>query len=159
MEKTLIIYASMSGNTEDIAKLIGNSLEEKAMIEVTYEEIENCSMEQLLQYDRILLGSYTWGDGDLPYEAEDFYDELEDADLTGKKIGCFGSGDHAYPKFCEAAALFSERFKHTGASVFSELLKIEGSPETEEEIGACIEFATAFTEWCTQDERVKTNVS
>lgn len=158
MEKTLIIYASMSGNTEDIAKLIGNALEEKA-IEVTYEEIEDCSIEQLVQYDRILVGSYTWGDGDLPYEAEDFYDALDGADLTGKKIGCFGSGDHAYPKFCEAAVLFSERFKHTGASVYSKTLKIEGSPETEEDIDECIQYSAAFAEWCTGDERVKTNVS
>lgn len=158
MEKTLVIYASMSGNTEDIAKLIGNSLEEKA-IEVTYEEIEYCSIEQLLQYNRILVGSYTWGDGDLPYEAEDFYDELDGADLTGKKIGCFGSGDHAYPKFCEAAVLFNERFKHTGAAVYAEILKIEGSPETAEDIEECIQFSAAFAEWCAVEERVKSNVS
>ncbi|WP_191561896.1 flavodoxin [Metabacillus idriensis] len=158
MVKTLIIYASMSGNTEDIAKLIGNSLVENA-IEVTYKEIEYCSIEELLQYDRILVGSYTWGDGDLPYEAEDFYDELEGADLTGKKIGCFGSGDHSYPKFCEAVALFNDRCMSTGASVYSEMLKIEGSPETEEDINECIQFAAAFAGWCALEERVKTNVS
>lgn len=62
MKKTLIIYASMSGNTEDIAKLIGKRLQEDEM-EVTYEEMDACDSESIKEYDHILAGSYTWGMG------------------------------------------------------------------------------------------------
>jgi flavodoxin I len=65
--------------------------------------------EVLLQYDGILLGSYTWGDGELPFEAEDFYDQFDDLDLNGKVVGCFGSGDHAYPHFCAAVDIFQQK--------------------------------------------------
>ncbi|USK35457.1 flavodoxin [Bacillus sp. F19] len=158
LKKTLIIYASMSGNTEDIAKLIGKRLQEDEM-DVTYEEMDVCDSESIKEYDYILAGSYTWGDGDLPYEAEDFYEELSDADFTGKKIGCFGSGDHAYPKFCEAVDLLHGRFTETGADVFTDLLKIEGSPETDEDISECIRFAEAFSKWCAKSGRVALNVT
>ncbi len=32
---------------------------------------------ELENYDGILFGTYTWGDGDLPYELEDFYDDMD----------------------------------------------------------------------------------
>ncbi|MGG4490783.1 flavodoxin [Metabacillus idriensis] len=158
MKKTLIIYASMSGNTEDIAKLIGKRLEEDEM-EITYEEMDACDLESIKEFDYILAGSYTWGDGDLPYEAEDFYEDLASVDLTGKNIGCFGSGDHTYPKFCEAVDLLQRRFTETGAAVFADLLKIEGSPESEEDISACIQFAEAFSVWCAKSGKVTLHVS
>lgn len=41
----------------------------------------------LEQYDGIILGAYTWGDGDLPDDFLDFYDAMDSIDLTGKKSG------------------------------------------------------------------------
>lgn len=146
MKTALILYASMSGNTEDMARLIGQQLSEKGM-DVMFEELDLCMTDELFNYDVILAGSYTWGDGDLPYEAEDFYEELGDLNLKGKLVACFGSGDHAYPKFCAAADLLQRRFEDTGAQVFGEVLKMEGSPESDLEQEACTMFADAVAEW------------
>ncbi|WP_411334935.1 flavodoxin [Metabacillus indicus] len=146
MKTALILYASMSGNTEDMARLIGQQLSEKGM-GVIFEELDLFMTDELFKYDVILAGSYTWGDGDLPYEAEDFYEELGDLNLRGKLAACFGSGDHAYPKFCAAADLLQRRFKETGAEVFGDTLKIEGSPESDLEQEACRMFADAVAEW------------
>ena len=74
MAKILIAYASMSGNTES-ADLIKVSLDAFDH-EVVLQEMEGMDAE-LLAYDGIILGSYTWGDGELPFEAEDFHEDLE----------------------------------------------------------------------------------
>ena len=71
-------------NTESIADLIKVSLDAFDH-EVVLQEMEGMDAEELLAYDGIILGSYTWGDGELPFEAEDFHDDLENIDLAGKR--------------------------------------------------------------------------
>ena len=94
MAKILIAFASMSGNTEEIAELIKSSIDTMGH-DIEMKEIENINTQKLLEFDGIILGVYTWGDGELPYEVEDFYDDIENLNLTGKKAAVFGSGDHA----------------------------------------------------------------
>jgi len=72
--KVLIGFASMSGNTEEIMLILKEILEEKKC-HVEVMEMDRIAVSSLTTYDLLLLGSYTWGDGDLPYEIEDFYDE------------------------------------------------------------------------------------
>ena len=143
--KILIAYASMSGNTESIADLIKVSLDAFDH-EVVLQEMEGMDAEELLAYDGIILGSYTWGDGELPFEAVDFHDDLENIDLAGKKVAVFGSGDTAYELFCEAVTIFEERLVERGAELVQEGLKIELAPEDEEDVEKCSNFAIAFAE-------------
>ncbi|WP_078542985.1 flavodoxin [Litchfieldia alkalitelluris] len=143
MAKIVIAFASMSGNTEEIADLLKVSIEPFEH-EIDLAEIEHMDVNDLLQYDGILIGSYTWGDGDLPYETEDFYEDLLSIDLTGKKAAVFGSGDHAYPKFCAVVDLFEERLKECNAELIQEGLKVELTPDTQEEIDECVDFAVNF---------------
>ncbi|MGQ0416045.1 flavodoxin domain-containing protein [Bacillus sp. HC-TM] len=114
--------------------------------EVVLQEMEGMDAEELLAYDGIILGSYTWGDGELPFEAEDFHDDLENIDLAGKKVAVFGSGDTAYELFCEAVTIFEERLVERGAELVQEGLKIELAPEDEEDVEKCSNFAIAFAE-------------
>jgi flavodoxin I len=144
MKKICIVYASMSGNTEKIADRLRTNLQNDFEIELL--EMENLEASVLLKYDGILIGSYTWGDGELPFEAEDFYEELDELDLTGKVIGCFGSGDHAYPQFCASVDQLQEKVIERGAEVVKEGLKIELAPETEEDFEQCFAFAKQFSE-------------
>ncbi|MFC4324288.1 flavodoxin [Litchfieldia salsa] len=143
MAKIVIAYASMSGNTEEIADLLKESIVPFEH-EIEVLEIEQMDVNDLLDYDGILIGSYTWGDGDLPYETDDFYEDLLTLDLTGKKAAVFGSGDHAYPKFCAAVDLLEERLKECNAELIQDGLKVELTPETQEEIDHCVDFAVNF---------------
>ncbi|MBM7661854.1 flavodoxin I [Bacillus mesophilus] len=143
MAKVVIAYASMSGNTEEIADLLKVSIEPFEH-EIDVLEIEHMDVNDVLNYDGILIGSYTWGDGDLPYETEDFYEELLTLDLTGKKAAVFGSGDTVYPKFCEAVVLFENRLKECNAEIIQEGLKVEFTPDSQEEIDRCVDFAVNF---------------
>ncbi|WP_152446415.1 flavodoxin [Bacillus sp. THAF10] len=144
--RVFIGYVSMSGNTEDIATLLYDELNSLGC-DVLMECLDTVDTEELLTYTGVLIGSYTWGDGDLPYEAEDFYEELGDKKLSGVMAGCFGSGDYDYPKFCAAVDIFASKLNENGAQVFDQLLKVELSPESTEQQMACKEFARSFYFW------------
>ncbi|KAB7668853.1 flavodoxin [Bacillus sp. B1-b2] len=146
----LIGFASMSGNTEEIMDIIKNQLEKKGC-QIKLEEIETLNVQDIPNYDLVLIGSYTWGDGDLPYEAEEFYEDLDNVDLKGSICGCFGSGDTVYPAYCQAVNLFSEKLQERGANVFETLLKIEFSPDTREEVEECENYANSLYQWAEQE--------
>ncbi len=143
MAHILIAFASMSGNTEDIADVLKSHLTDDH--EVTIEEIDDVEPADLLDYDAVLLGSYTWNDGDLPYEVEDFHEDLGDVDLTGLPVAVFGSGDRIYPMFCEAVHTLEKQLKESGATLVSEGLTIEMNPDTDDDLERCRAFAEAVT--------------
>ncbi|RWZ58023.1 flavodoxin [Halobacillus fulvus] len=141
MADILIAFASMSGNTEEMADLIQSHLDEEHR--VTMEEIEDVEVSTLEDYDVVLLGSYTWNDGDLPYEVEYFYDDLEEVNLEGVGAAAFGSGDSIYPQFCESVYLLEERLKSSGARIITEGWKVDMTPDREEDLERCQAFVQA----------------
>src|SRR5690625_4313254 len=128
-----IVYATMTGNTEEIAKILEDELK-KANLEVKtlHMEFDDVMALDLKDYDAVLFGTYTWGDADLPFEVEDFHDDLVDEDLTGKVVGLFGSCDSYYPIYGAAMEIMAKQFKAVGATVMNPLLKIELAPEPED---------------------------
>ncbi|MFB4213192.1 flavodoxin [Shouchella sp. JSM 1781072] len=139
-----LVFASMSGNTEDMAVLIKQELEKEG-IEVILEEMDGYSADQLVDFNGVILGSYTWGDGDLPYEAEEFEEELATLDLGSMPSAVFGSGDRNYPAYCEAVNLLEETLQKAGAILICDSLKNEFEPKNEEEEEACRRFAQQFS--------------
>ncbi|KGX92324.1 flavodoxin [Pontibacillus halophilus JSM 076056 = DSM 19796] len=143
MANVLIAFVSMSGNTEEIADMLRDELKQLGHT-VTMEEMDDLMPAEMLRYDAVLLGSYTWGDGDLPYEIEDFYDDLEVMEFDGLKTAVFGSGDREYPIFCGAVDTLQKRLKETGANVVTEGLRLEFAPE-KEDVETCKAFVTSFS--------------
>ncbi|MEC5422944.1 flavodoxin domain-containing protein [Virgibacillus sp. C22-A2] len=130
MSKVLMLYASTTGNTELMAEAMVGYLEDKNITVVTKTfEYDPIDVEELLDYDAILVGTHTWDDGDLPYEVEDFYEELDDVDITGKVFGVFGSADSCYDTYGGAVDLMSDRLKNKGAILVPERLKVDLTPE------------------------------
>ncbi|KQL56715.1 MULTISPECIES: flavodoxin domain-containing protein [Bacillaceae] len=144
MMRICLLYASMSGNTEDMAIIIKKELE-KEEIEVVMEEMDGYEVEKLTDFTGIILGSYTWGDGDLPYEVEEFEEELVHVDLSRIPAAVFGSGDRNYPSYCEAVHIFEKTLKKAGAVLVCSGFKNEFEPKNEEEIEACRHFAQQFS--------------
>lgn len=121
---TIIVYTSMTGNTEYMAKSIANEL----MTQGEHVEIKDAFdtyADELKEYDRILIGSYTWGDGELPEELLDFYDELEGTDLTGKIAAAFGSGNSSYDHFARAVDLLEQKLQKQGCIITVKGLKAD----------------------------------
>jgi len=131
----------MTGNTEEIANILSEELEG---FDVQLFQMYNMDASKITDFDGILLGSYTWGDGELPDEAQDFYDQMDDLDLSGKIVGCFGSGDTVYDQFCVAVDQLQEKAKERGATVVEEGLKIELAPDDDQKIEMIRSFAKKF---------------
>ncbi|MDY0393271.1 flavodoxin [Virgibacillus halophilus] len=141
MSKILTVYASSTGNTELMAEAMVAYLESKQHeVEVKTFDFDAIDVENLPDYDAILVGTHSWDDGELPYEVEDFYEELDDVDLNGKLFGVFGSADSFYETFGGAIDLMYDRLKNLGAVLVPERLKVDLEPD-KEDIARCEDFA------------------
>jgi flavodoxin I len=133
MSNILILYASVSGNTEMIARILIDTFKNRNIdVDVKVFDEDQINAKDILQYDAILMGLYTWTDGELPFEVEDFYDEVSLLDLTGKVCGVFGSGDQFYDHFCGAVDIMYEQFEEVGATMITHKVKVDMDPEGEE---------------------------
>ena len=97
-----IFYGSSGGNTARVAGRIATKL--GAVGDSDIYDVGKAKAEHLTPYDVLLLGSSTWGMGDLQDDWEGFLKTVAAADLSGKKVALFGCGDAlSYPDtFCNA---------------------------------------------------------
>ncbi|WP_028544053.1 flavodoxin [Paenibacillus taiwanensis] len=142
MSNIIMIFASMTGNTEDIAKAVERGIR-STEAELTVKEVMDAETSELANYDGIVLGAYTWGDGELPDEFLDFYDDMDELSLSGKKAIVFGSCDSSYHAYGAAVDLLIEKLQSIGCEVVLEGLKIELSPSKDEE-EQCAQFGRDF---------------
>lgn len=134
-----IVYASMTGNTEEISEILESTIQE-AGFDVEREECSEVDVDFFDDADACVVATYTYGDGELPFEFEDFFDELADKDLSGKIFGVVGSGDKEYGDlYCKSAHDFVEVLEKTGAAKAAETVEIENNAE-EEDIEALKKF-------------------
>ena len=110
-----IYYGSSTGNTEAAANDIAAALGVDA---ANIHNVGDTDASTVADYDTLLLGSSTWGAGDLQDDWYDFLDNLKAQDLAGKKIGLFGCGDSdSYgDSFCGALAQIYDALQDSGAT-------------------------------------------
>ncbi|MDF2721582.1 MAG: Flavodoxin [Paenibacillus sp.] len=142
MANIIMIYASMTGNTEEMAEAIAVGIREEGE-ELVMKSVMDANAVELEQYDGILLGAYTWGDGDLPDEFLDFFDEMEDIDLTGKRAAVFGSCDSFYDAYGAAVDTLIGKLEELGSEVVLPGFKVDLTP-TSEQIEECKQFGKQF---------------
>lgn len=117
MKKTIVVYGSSTGTCESIAQTIGKKLNAEVI------DVTDLTTEQLEGADNILLGTSTWGVGELQ---DDWYDGLEvvkEADLTGKKVAIFGCGDSASysDTFCNGMKELFDTAGAVGATIVGQV--------------------------------------
>ncbi len=97
MKKTAIFYGSSMGTTEEIANKIGELLGADVF------NVADNPIDEIDNYDNLILGTSTSGVGELQEDWEDFLSDFEQIDLTGKTVALFGLGDgSSFPdSFCE----------------------------------------------------------
>ena len=98
MKKTVVVYGSSTGTCESIANTIADKLGTEAI------SVADMTADTIADNDVLLLGSSTWGAGELQDDWYDGIDVLKEADLEGKTVAIFGCGDaESYPDtFCGA---------------------------------------------------------
>lgn len=125
-----IAYTSMTGNTEEISEILEKDFTD-AGADVERENADSVESDFFDDADVCVVATYTEGAGDVPFDFEDFQEELGDQDLSGKVFGVVGSGDSEnHPDtFCGAADTFEESFDGTGAKKGSDTVKIDNNAE------------------------------
>ena len=79
MSKVCVVYGSSMGNTEEAANLIAAELG----VDDIYN-IGSTSADVLNGYDKLVIGTSTWGNGDLQDEWDSF--DIDSIDVKGKTI-------------------------------------------------------------------------
>ena len=87
MTKIGVFFGSDTGNTKKVAHKISS------VLGVASQDIASCSADDLEQYDLLIMGTPTTNYGEMQPDWDYFVPELEDADLSGKKVALFGLGD------------------------------------------------------------------
>lgn len=113
MKKIGIFYGSSTGTTQAIAHKLARLL---GVADNDVHDISTVAPSAFDGYDVLVLGTSTWGAGDLQEDWFDFVDGVGALDLSGKTIALFGCGDETMTDtFCSAVGKFYERFRPTGA--------------------------------------------
>ena len=87
MSNTIVIYGSSTGTCESIAEKIAQKLGCEAL------NVQELSADVVAQNQNLILGTSTWGAGELQDDWYDGLSVLKNADLSGKTIALFGCGD------------------------------------------------------------------
>ena len=84
MKKTVVVYGSSTGTCESIANTIADKLGTEAI------NVADMTADTIADNDVLLLGTSTWGAGELQDDWYDGIDVLKEADLEGKTVAIFG---------------------------------------------------------------------
>lgn len=91
--KTGIFYGTTTGNTQNAAEIIGKLIDQS-----TVQSITDVREDDLEKCDLLILGTSTWGWGELQDDWVAALDTLKSSKLSGKMFALFGLGDQeAYP--------------------------------------------------------------
>lgn len=115
--KTAIFYASSTGNTQSAANRILEKLGGKEALDIY--NIEDTKIEKMSEYEKLIIGVSTWGDGDLQDDWDDVFEKFKDIDFSEKTVAFFGLGDQEEysDEFLTAMSVLHEVVKSKGAMI------------------------------------------
>ncbi len=113
MKKTIVVFGSSTGTCESIAKDIAAKLGCEAI------NVQDFSADNVADNDNLILGTSTWGCGELQDDWYDGVKVLEGADLSQKTVALFGCGDsQSYcDTFCGGMSELYKAAKGAGATI------------------------------------------
>ena len=129
MDKVHVIYGCTTGMTEAVAAKIANAIG---------AQVFNVNAADAAAFDAelLVLGSSTWGVGDLQDDWAAKLDEVK-GNFAGKKVAVFGLGDSIgfADSFCMAAETLATAAKDAGATLVGDVLKLDDTNEADQTDG------------------------
>ena len=118
MKKTVIIYGSSTGTCQSIAETIANKLGVSDILDVA-----KVTAAQVNVYDNLLLGTSTWGAGDMQDDWYSGIKEIKNANLAGKTVALFGCGDsQSYSDtYCDGMGEIYRELQGTGCNIIGQV--------------------------------------
>ena len=111
---TAIFYASSTGNTENIAKELSQQLGNIPKFDISLK-----GLDTIVDYDKLIFGISTWGEGELQDDWDDLWNDFCAIDFSGKTVALFGLGDQENyaDEFVDALGLLYKQVHEAGANV------------------------------------------
>ena len=140
--KTLLIYATNSGNTYYTALRIAEMLKSYGFF-VDVRSAGDVVLDILDSYDTIILGSCTWNrhaatakyeDGQLQDQMQRLVERSRGETFANKTFAIFGLGDSAYEHFCAAADHLEKFVALVKGKKVGDTLRIDSFPQPQEAI-------------------------
>jgi flavodoxin I/flavodoxin II len=118
MSDILLVFGTDTGNTEEVAEKIQEQFSESGQV-VEIIDVTDCSADRISEAELCIFGIPTWDFGGIQADWEDFKEELEAAELGGKKVALYGLGDQfGYGDFfIDAVGWLHEIIQPMGADI------------------------------------------
>ncbi len=111
-----VLYASESGNAEALA-MRTKKLAQKHGLDAKIVDFADADLAVLSKAKNLIVFASTWGEGDPPSRAVDFYTALmgpEAPRIEGVRFAVLALGDTAYVQFCATGKAIDERLEALG---------------------------------------------
>jgi len=134
--KLTVLYGTESGNSEELAVRATKEAKKRGF-KANMINMADIPAADLAKFSNLLLIVSTWGDGEPPETATNFYNEFMSADLTltGVKFSVCALGDTSYEKFCQTGKDMDARLEALGATRIA--------PRTD----CDVDYEEAYTAW------------
>lgn len=132
-----VLYGTQTGNAEGLARRTTDALREHGL-NVECDGLGSYDVADLADDDFVLVVTSTYGDGDMPDNAQLFWDDLSSDDapaLDSLQFSVLALGDSSYPDFCAAGKNVDRRLEELGAERFAERVDCD------------IDFEDPFEDW------------
>jgi sulfite reductase alpha subunit-like flavoprotein/Pyruvate/2-oxoacid:ferredoxin oxidoreductase gamma subunit/ferredoxin len=142
-EKVLVLYASETGNTADLAKSLAYELKRRDQ-RVSVMAMDDFDVSDLPNQKLVISLAATCGQGEFPSNSKAFRQELADESLPadfldGVKFATFAMGDSGYVFYNNVGSFFHNRFVELGATAMLDC----GMGDDQDED----KWETAWTDW------------
>lgn len=133
-----VLYASESGNAEALA-MKTKKLAQRHGLDAKVFDMADVEVDILSKAKNIVVFAATWGEGDPPGRAVDFYEALmgDAAPKLNKDVrfAVLALGDTAYAQFCATGKAIDERLEALGATRAADRIDLD------------LDFAKGAAEW------------
>ena len=123
----LILFATESGNAETLAASVRKAAQKLGFAART-ADVGTITVAEAAKAENLLMIASTWGEGDPPQRAADFYNAIlaPDAPRFDKtRFSVLALGDRAYVNFCSTGRTFDERFAALGGRRLAPVLECD----------------------------------
>ena len=113
-----ILFGTQTGNAEDVAENASDILTTNGFTTKVLE-LDDVGMNELSVMENVLVIISTFGMGEMPNNAQDFWEDINSSNppqLNNLKFSVFALGDSGHYDFCNAGKLIDNKFQELGGT-------------------------------------------